>query len=278
MDLTLQASIASNAANMDEDDIRNLKRALNRLGHYEPAKTIGITTIPDRELFTAIKDFQKEQELEPTGEIRPNDATLQKLNDSNENVKILIEYTWESVGDKKVRDSHRELDGDRRIAGESLDPGEDPGCRCWMTDVKIIRKKACEEEKNEVEELQKTVKDLSRRLNDQLLKLKKLFEENNQLLKNAREALGSQVVAYILTLPFNRLELLSELLRRYFANIISSEFLEAADHFMRQFWAGKQKVKNTRDQRDIVLAQLERAAQKLKEAKERLEKCEKSTT
>ncbi len=132
----------------------------------------------------------------------------------------------------------------------------------------------CAEERQAVAVAEKDVKDLSLKFNDLLLKLDQLGQENNSLIKDAQIALGFEIVAYILTLPFDRLGVLSELLRRYFGNMISNELLQGADRFMRQVWAVKQKALYFKDQRNIVLIRLEQAAKELKEVKQRLEECE----
>ncbi len=114
------------------------------------------------------------------------------------------------------------------------------------------------------------------RLNDLLLQLDKLKTENNSLIQNARKSLGAQIVAQILTVPFEGIGTLGELLQRYFGNIISNELLQAADNFMRRVWAVKKEAQYITDQLNIVLAQLEKAAKELENAKERLEECEKN--
>jgi len=190
------------------------------------------------------------------------------------------QYIWRTVKDSDVRPAHAAREGQIfswTSPPEGGHPGEDYNCRCWAEPVKGQASKInCDKEKVRVEELEKQVKDLSKRFNDLLLRLNDLREEHNQLIKNAQRALGAQIANYILTLPFERLGFLSELLRRYFGNIISNELLEAADSFMREIWAIKQKIQYLKDQRDIVFVQLQRAAKKLEEAQKNLEQCKKN--
>lgn len=273
MKIKLSKPFAANSA-VDEFDVRQMKKALNRLGYYQPYEKTGITGIPDEGVFSALKSFQKDQGLQATGTARPGDETVTKLS-SEAGKKKSGKYIWRTVGDNKVRDSHAELNGTVRDLADSPDPGEEFNCRCWAEPVAALTAKTnCDEEREKYEELQEKVKELSERFNDLLLKLNELREEHNRLIENARKALGAQIVSYILTLPFERLGFLSELLRRYFGNIINNELLQAADNFMQQVWAIKQKIQYLKDQRDIVFAQLERAAKELEKAKKKLEECE----
>lgn len=58
MKIELSNPFASNSK-VGEFDVRQLKKALNRLGYYQPRAKIGITSIPDTEVFTALKNFKK---------------------------------------------------------------------------------------------------------------------------------------------------------------------------------------------------------------------------
>ncbi len=57
----------ANNGNVDEEDVRVIKRALNWLGYYTPYEKVGLTTIPDTGVFKAIKEFQIDQKLSATG-------------------------------------------------------------------------------------------------------------------------------------------------------------------------------------------------------------------
>ena len=55
----LKQSFASNAP-VDLEDSRGVKRILNRLGYYiPPHDSLGMTRFPDRQVFEAVKAFQK---------------------------------------------------------------------------------------------------------------------------------------------------------------------------------------------------------------------------
>ncbi len=79
MKIKINEPFASNG-NVDEEDVRALKRALNWLGYYTPYEKVGLTTIPDTGVFKAIKEFQADQKLSSTGTVRPDDETIKALN------------------------------------------------------------------------------------------------------------------------------------------------------------------------------------------------------
>src|SRR5690606_15701787 len=136
-------------------------------------------------------------------------------------------------------------------------------------------KTACDEEREKYEELQHKIRELTEIFNSLLLRLDKLKEENNRLIQSAQKSLGARLVTYILTLPFDRLGVVGDLLQRYFESVISSELIQGADNFMRQVCAVKQKAQYALDQIAITRAMLEIAAKELEESKKRLEDCEK---
>lgn len=133
MQVKLSKPFARNSA-ADEYDVRQMKKALNRLGYYHPYKKIGMTNIPDGRVFEALKSFQKEQGLKSTGKAKPDDKTLMILN-----AEIAKNpdgyYIWRTAGDDKVRQSHALLEGTIRSWNQSPDPCEDYNCRCWAEPV-----------------------------------------------------------------------------------------------------------------------------------------------
>ena len=78
MKIKLNKPFAADAP-VDAFDVKQVKKALNRLGYYMPLKETGITGIPDRAVFNALKKFQADQDLPVTGEMRPGDQTLDAL-------------------------------------------------------------------------------------------------------------------------------------------------------------------------------------------------------
>ncbi len=129
MNIKLNKPFAANSA-VDEFDVKQIKKALNRLGYYQPYEKTGITGIPDADVFSALKSFQKDQGLQPTGTAKPDDQTVSKLN-SEAGKKKSGKYIWRTVGDDKVRGAHAALNGTVRDLADSPDPGEEFNCRCW---------------------------------------------------------------------------------------------------------------------------------------------------
>lgn len=60
------------------DDVFKIKQALLQTGHYE-IPSYGLTPYPDRELFSAIKGFQKDEGLTVDGIVNPDGETLHAL-------------------------------------------------------------------------------------------------------------------------------------------------------------------------------------------------------
>ena len=133
MTLKLKKSFAANAA-VDEYDVRQMKKVLNRLGYYTPYEETGITGIPDADIFTALKSFQKDQGLRATGTAKPDDETILKLQRAAARTESGY-YIWRCVDDDKVRAGHAALNGTLRQFADSRDPGEDFNCRCWAEHV-----------------------------------------------------------------------------------------------------------------------------------------------
>ncbi|GJL85583.1 MAG: hypothetical protein DHS20C02_13580 [Micavibrio sp.] len=129
MKIKLNKPFGSNS-DVDEFDVKQIKKALNRLGYYMPFEKIGITGIPDAEVFTALKTFQSDQGLEPTGTAKPDDETVKSLS-SIAAKKKSGKYIWRTAGDDRVRGSHAALDKTVRDLSDSPDPGEEFNCRCW---------------------------------------------------------------------------------------------------------------------------------------------------
>jgi hypothetical protein len=120
---------------MEEDDVRLMKKALNRLGYYIPYDKVGITGMADVGVFDALKAFQKDHGLAVTGEARPGDETEEAIN--REAAKTPEgKYIWRTVDDDKVRAAHALFNGTVRDWADEPDPGEDYNCRCWAERVK----------------------------------------------------------------------------------------------------------------------------------------------
>lgn len=133
MTIKLTKPFAANGK-VDEFDVRQMKKALNRLGFYQPYEKIGITGIPDQAVFDALKEFQKDHGLRVTGEARPGDETIQVLKKEYEKTPEGY-YIWRTVEDNKVRNEHAQYNRTIRAWNDSPDPGEDYNCRCWAEPI-----------------------------------------------------------------------------------------------------------------------------------------------
>jgi peptidoglycan hydrolase-like protein with peptidoglycan-binding domain len=60
------------------EDVYKVKTALKKLGYYQ-VPVYGMTPYPDEALYTAIKNFQKENKLKTDGVVRPQSTTLASL-------------------------------------------------------------------------------------------------------------------------------------------------------------------------------------------------------
>lgn len=87
MKIELSQPFATNSK-VDEFDVKQMKKALNRLGYYQPYEKVGITGIADMEVFDALKVFQREHGLSATGSAKPGDETVQRLNEEASNLQV----------------------------------------------------------------------------------------------------------------------------------------------------------------------------------------------
>jgi peptidoglycan hydrolase-like protein with peptidoglycan-binding domain len=130
MIINLTKPFASNGK-ADETDVKTIKTALNRLGYYVPYEKTGLSDIPDKDVFSALKTFQSEHGLPATGRAKPDDETLRALNTAIAQIPDDGQYIWRCTDDDKVRDAHAQYNGTIRRWGDSPSPGEDYNCRCW---------------------------------------------------------------------------------------------------------------------------------------------------
>jgi len=135
MPVTLNKPFASNVS-VDEWDVKQIKKTLNRLGYYSPLETVGITGLADQAVFTGLKQFQKDHGLPPTGEDKPDDVTIKMLNTETAKTPSGF-YMWRTVDDGKVRKTHADYNNTVRAWADAPDPGEDYGCRCWAAPMKV---------------------------------------------------------------------------------------------------------------------------------------------
>lgn len=62
-------------------DIISLKKELSRKGYYKEPD-YGITPYADKELFSAIRSYQKDKNLKVDGIVRPDGETINSLNNN----------------------------------------------------------------------------------------------------------------------------------------------------------------------------------------------------
>ena len=60
------------------DDVLQVKRVLDDLGYYKKPR-YGITEYPDKDMFSGIRDFQKDNDLKIDGILKPNGETEKAL-------------------------------------------------------------------------------------------------------------------------------------------------------------------------------------------------------
>jgi hypothetical protein len=137
MRLNLAGAIASNIA-VDETDVLNTKRALNRLGFYAPDPRVGLHAFPDGRLFTAIKAVQQAHNLIVDGKIGLNSATLALINTLLGQAENKGSYVWKTVEDASVRPSHAARHGEVFEWKDDPTPGSEPHCRCWAENVRTV--------------------------------------------------------------------------------------------------------------------------------------------
>lgn len=119
---------------VDEFDVMQMKKVLNRLGYYQPYEKVGITGIADIGVFDALKAFQKDHGLSATGTAKPDDETVQVLNKEASKTPE-GRYIWRTVEDEKVRNTHAEYNRTVRDWNDDPDPGQEFNCRCWASPI-----------------------------------------------------------------------------------------------------------------------------------------------
>lgn len=129
MKIKLKRLFAANNS-VDEFDVLQMKKVLNRLGYYQPLEQTGITGMADKAVFDALKEFQKDHGLSQNAVIKPEDGTEAALNHELEKTPAGY-YIWRTAEDDKVRQEHLSLNRAVRSWANDPDPGEDHNCRCW---------------------------------------------------------------------------------------------------------------------------------------------------
>jgi hypothetical protein len=77
--LQLDEGVSSSYAN--KEDTARVKYGLNKLGYYDEPEKTGMNTIPDKQMFDGVKDFQKDNGLQVDGYLKPLGETINKINE-----------------------------------------------------------------------------------------------------------------------------------------------------------------------------------------------------
>jgi len=138
--LGVKIDLARQPKNDDERfAVRELKRALNRLGWYMPDPRTGMNDDIDDNLKDAVYVFQRKATIlfDDTA-LGPGSTTERILNRDLTAMEGDAKYIWRTVGDGKVRGEHATRNG-RRFSWDNPPDGENPGedynCRCWAEPV-----------------------------------------------------------------------------------------------------------------------------------------------
>ena len=262
MTFKLKKPVASNMA-VDEHDIRNLKVVLNRLGYYMPPKDIGIVGTPDRGVFDALKNFQKDHGLRESGAMRPGDKSEQKIRDMFQALpEAGVKYIWRTVGDNKVRASHAALEGEIRTFGEGLDPGDDPGCRC---SAELVVKRDCKEEEIAYAEAVEKFEKLDQRKRE----IEKKIEEIRQELLNIEESIKN---IWVITG-------VSSLLPRISGEITGNIVQDEANNAQKELSIKKKRLnaqlQHFEGELQLIIPKLNKAADEVLQRLRELEECRK---
>jgi hypothetical protein len=102
----LKGKIARNVS-VDPEDSANVKFALTSLGYYNDDKS-GLSPYADDQLFTAVKSFQKENDLKVDGVLNVNGPTQAKIKDKlkeNEKAGNAFGDFWKNYWDMREADT-----------------------------------------------------------------------------------------------------------------------------------------------------------------------------
>lgn len=78
-------TIRQDSSKSRTDDILKVKQALSETGHYELPE-YGLTPYPDKAMYKAIREFQKDKDLKVDGIIKPQGETINALNSENSEI------------------------------------------------------------------------------------------------------------------------------------------------------------------------------------------------
>ena len=91
--INIKNTLRQDSAQANGEDVLSIKKALLKTGHYEIPE-YGLTPYPDKSMFRAIKNFQKDNNLKADGIITPNGETLNSLNSNEEDPGVRSPTIW----------------------------------------------------------------------------------------------------------------------------------------------------------------------------------------
>ncbi len=265
MPIALSKPFARNTQ-VDDDDVRQIKKALNRLGYY----------VPDDAVFTALKQFQTDHGLSPSGMVRPGDETIAALNNAITNAPD-SQYIWRTVGDGRVRGQHAALAGQQRQWNDSPDPGEDFNCRCWAEPVSATGKPQgppdCREERDAADLAEKKVQEIKDLIIGLAEDAQKIKQEKDEIIRRLTQLFGGVLAIHIINWPAKWLDNMHEAIRFNFGIQIENQLQGEIEFLGERLKRIREKIQEKLDQRAILDVLLEKSLDDYTEAEKRLDDC-----
>lgn len=275
MDIVLSKPFARNTQ-VDGYDVRQMKKALNRLGYYHPFEKTGITAIPDEAVFQALMRFQADHNLRPNGTVRPGDHTIAALNLAMAEAPD-GQYVWRSVGDGRVRGAHAALDGQQRQWSDSPDPGEDFNCRCWADPVSAAGGPQgppdCREEKQAADLAGKKVREIKDLIIGLAEDAKDIKREKDEVFRRLTKLFGGILAVQIINWPSKWLDNLHEAIRFNFGIQIESQLQNEIEFLGERLKRIREKIQEKLDQKAILDVRHSDALRAWEDADARFKEC-----
>ena len=78
--LGLQLDDDVSSSHSTENDVARVKYGLSQLNYYKEPKNLGMSTVPDRQMFDSVKKYQKDKGLHVDGLLKPQGETINSIN------------------------------------------------------------------------------------------------------------------------------------------------------------------------------------------------------
>ena len=104
IELNYHARIDDNVSSSysTENDVARVKYGLSQLNYYKEPKNLGMSTIPDSQMFEGVKKYQKDKGLHVDGLLKPKGETINSINNDlrkkGENNHSLLGNIKQSLG------------------------------------------------------------------------------------------------------------------------------------------------------------------------------------